>query len=133
MAAYASQIVPYLLKGQHSPAVVSGLGSDIMGSSKEVYNVNLELLMLIAMVMQGVQALLPGATDAFWLDRINHALDTGPGGDISGWLGWIILQVAPENLAQYGATEADTVASLRTKIETYNAGQQSLQAKKAVR
>lgn len=134
MADYSAQMVPTLLKALRSTAVVQALGTDVMGGSKETYNVVIEQLCLVAMVMKAIQDLHPTvATDAAWLARLNSALDTGPAGDQSGWPGWVVLQVAPENLAMYGATEADSVASLRTKIETYNAGQQSLQAKKAVR
>jgi hypothetical protein len=124
VADYAAQMVPTLLKALRSPTVVQALGTDIMGSTKEFYNIAVEQLCLVAMLMKVVQDLVPATvTDAFLLDRLAHALDTGPGGDMSGWPGWVVLQVAPENLAQYGATEADSVASLRAKIAAYNAAQ----------
>lgn len=123
MASYSSQIIPYLLKAQHSSAVTSALGTDVMAVGKETYNINLEVLTLIAMVMKAIQDIAPlQATDAFWLDRLNHALDTGPNGDTSGWLGWVVLQIRPEDLAIYGGLETDSIATLQAKIDAHNAG-----------
>lgn len=119
---YSSGYVPYLMQAQHSPAVCAGLGTDVMGSPKELYNVNLELLMLLSMVMKVISDVAPQVTDQVWADRLAHAMDTGPGGDRSGWPGWVVLQVTPEMLATYGATMADSVDVLRQKIAAYNAG-----------
>lgn len=122
MAAYSAQFVPYLLKAQQSDVVSEAMGTNVMGTDRQTYAVNLELLTLIAMVMKAVQDLVPGtATDAWWQQRLNAALDTGPGGDRSGWPGWVILQIRPEDLARYGATEADSIAALREKIAAYRA------------
>jgi hypothetical protein len=119
--AYSSQIVPSLLAAQHSPAVTEALGTDVMGASKEPYNINLTLLTLIAMVMKAIQDLHPTVvTDAVWQARLAAALDTGPGGDTSGWPGWVVLQVRPEDLVRYGATTADNVTTLQAKIAAYN-------------
>ncbi|MEU7170300.1 hypothetical protein ABZ949_02265 [Micromonospora tulbaghiae] len=121
MAAWSSQIVPHLLKAQHS--LRNDLGTDVMYADRQTYNINLELLALIAMVMKAVQDLHPTvATDAAWQQRLNVAVDTGPGGDRSGWPGWVLLQVPPEDLARYGATETDSVDVLRAKIDAYNNG-----------
>lgn len=121
MADYSAQMVPTLLKALRSPVIVQNLGTDVMGSAKETYNLILEMLCLIAMVMKAVQDLHPTtATDAAWLARLNGALDTGPGGDMSGWPGWVVLQVAPEKLALYRATETDDVPTLASKIASYN-------------
>lgn len=123
MAAYASQFVPYLLRAQHSRTVVESLGTDIMSTTKETYNDNLTILVLISMLMKIIQDLHPTvATDAAFLDRLNHALDTGPSGDQSGWLGWVVLQIKPEDLAIYGGLETDTIAVLQAKIDAHNAG-----------
>jgi hypothetical protein len=121
MAAWSSQFVPPLLKGQHS--VRDDLGTDVMSGNVEVYNVNLTTLALISMVMKAIQDIAPAvATDAFWQARLNIAVDTGPNGDRSGWPGWVLAQIAPEDLAIYGATEADSLAVLQAKIAAYNAG-----------
>jgi hypothetical protein len=119
MATWSAQFVPRLLKGQH--AIRAELGTDVMSGSREVYNTNLTTLALIGMVMKAVQDLAPAtATDAFWVDRLATAIDTGPGGDRSGWPGWILLQISPEDLAIYGATEADSLATLQAKITAHN-------------
>lgn len=122
MADWSASFVPYLLEGQHSHAVTDNLGTDIMGTAdKELYNVNLTLLMLISMVMKVVQDLAPDlVTDALLAHRLAIALDTGPNGDRSGWPGWVVLQVKPEDLAIYGATITDSVDALRAKIDAYN-------------
>jgi hypothetical protein len=121
MVAWSSQFVPYLLKGQHS--VRDDLGTDVISGSIEPYNVNLTVLSLISMVMKAIQDIAPGtATDAFWQARLNIAVDTGPNGDRSGWPGWVLAQIAPEDLAVYGATEADSLAVLRAKIAAHTAG-----------
>lgn len=123
MVAWSSQNVPHMLQAQHSSVVTDGLGTDIMGAERSQYNVNLVTLSLIAMVMKAVQDIVPEvATDQFWLDRLNTAVDTGAGGDRSGWPGWVLLQVKPEDLAKYGATTADSVPALQAKINAYNAG-----------
>lgn len=123
MVAWSAQNVPFMLQAQHSPAVTDNLGTDIMGSGRELYNTNLTLLSLIGMVMKAIQDISPTATDAFWQARLNTAIDTGAGGDRSGWPGWVILQVRPEDLAKYGATTSDSVPVLQAKIDAYNAGQ----------
>lgn len=123
MVAYSSGYVPYLLQAQHSPTVPATLGTDVMGAGKELYNVNLELLMLISMLMKVISDVAPQVTDQVWSDRLAIAMDTGPGGDRSGWPGWVILQVTPESLAQYGATTSDSVDVLRAKIAAWQAGQ----------
>jgi hypothetical protein len=122
VVAYSAQMVPTMLRAQHSVADL--LGTDVMGSNASAYNTNLETLALIAMVMKAVQDIAPTvATDAFWQSRLNLAIDTGPAGDRSGWPGWVLLQVAPERLADYGATLTDSAAVLQAKINAYNAGQ----------
>jgi hypothetical protein len=122
MAAWSSQYVPPLLKGQHSIRDV--LGTDVMTSgNRELYNINLTTLALIAMVMKAIQDIAPGvATDAFWQARLHVAIDTGPDGDRTGWAGWVLAQVAPEDLEIYGATEADSLAVLQAKIAAHNGG-----------
>lgn len=123
MVAYASQIVPFLLAAQRSSPVVDTLGTDIAGSSKETYNVNLELLCLIAMILKIMQDLHPTVvTDAALLARLSSALDTGPGGDMSGWPGYIVLQVPKEKLSIYGGLETDSVSVLLAKIQAHNDG-----------
>lgn len=122
MVAWSAQNVPSMLQAQHSTVVTNGLGTDIMGSGRELYNMNLTTLSLIGMVMKAIQDIAPAATDAFWQNRLNIAIDTGSGGDRSGWPGWVILQVRPEDLARYGATTDDSVPVLQAKIDAYNAG-----------
>lgn len=115
MATWSAQFVPPLLKGQHS--IRNELGTDVMSGGREIYNTNLTVLALFGMVMKAIQDIAPAvATDAFWQARLNVAIDTGPGGDRSGWPGWVLLQIAPEDLAVYGATEADSLATLQAKI-----------------
>jgi len=121
MAAWSSQFVPPLLKGQH--AISDQLGTDVMSTSGELYNINLTTLALIGMVMKAVQDIVPTtATDAWWQARLNVAIDTGPAGDRSGWAGWVLAQIAPEDLAIYGATEADSLSVLQAKIAAHNGG-----------
>lgn len=121
MAARSYQFVGPMLKAQH--AVRNDLGSDVMTADKQTYNINLELLALVAMVLKCVQDAVPGTfTDANLQQRLDTAIDTGPNGDRSGWPGWIVLQVPPEDLGKYGATEADSVPSLQAKIDAYRAG-----------
>lgn len=123
MVAWSAQMVPSMLQAQHSPDITAALGTDIMGSDRGAYNTNLTTLALIAMVLKMLQDLNPTVvTDAVILQRLGIAIDTGPGGDRTGWPGWVLLGVAPERLAQYGATTADSAASLQTKIDAYNAG-----------
>lgn len=118
---YSSGYVPYLVKALHNARDL--IGTDIMGTDHYRYLQFLEMVTLIAMVMKAVQDLHPGvATDAAWQQRLSISLDTGPGGDRSGWPGWVVLQVPPERLADYGATEADSIASLQAKIDAFNAG-----------
>jgi hypothetical protein len=116
---YSSGYVPYLLQAQHSRAVCDALGTDVMGSGKETYNINLEILMLISMLMKVISDVAPTITDAAWQQRLNIAMDTGPNGDRSGWPGWVVLQVPPESLGLYGASLTDSVATLQQKIAAY--------------
>jgi hypothetical protein len=121
---YSAGYVPYLVKALHNARDM--IGTDIMGADHYRYLQFLEMITLIAMVMKVIQDLHPGvATDAAWQQRLNASLDTGPGGDRSGWPGWVILQVPPEQLAMYGATEADSAGVLRAKIDAFNAGELS--------
>lgn len=118
--AFSSRLVPPLLQGMHS--IAGELGTDVMLIPTEAYRVNLEILSLIAMTLQIIQDLAPTVlTDDVLAQRLAIAVDTGPNGDRSGWPGWAILQVRTEDLAMYGATTSDTVASLQAKIAAYNA------------
>lgn len=120
MADRPYQFVGPLLKAMHS--VADDLGTDVMHSGKGPYNVTLELLALLAMTLKIIQDLAPTTvTDAYLQQRLNVAIDTGPGGDRSGWPGWILLQIAPEKLAQLGATETDTVPVLQAKLDAWYA------------
>src|SRR5690349_23408975 len=75
MAAWSSQFVPPLLKGQH--AISDQLGTDVMSTSGELYNINLTTLALIGMVMKAVQDIVPTtATDAWWQDRKSTRLNS---------------------------------------------------------
>lgn len=97
------------------------LGTDIMMTNKELYNAVLMLLSLQAMTLKILQDLNPAVvTDAALQLRLDTAIDTGPGGDRSGWPGWLVLGVSPSLLAQYGATETDSPDVLRAKIDAYN-------------
>lgn len=115
MVAKSADFVPYLLGAQRT-VVRDGLGTDIMGGEKSLYNTNLSTLSLIAMVMKVIQDLNPAvATDAAWQARLNAAIDmTG------GWPGWILGQVRPEDLAMYGATMSDSLEVLQQKIRDYD-------------
>jgi hypothetical protein len=116
MVAKSADFVPYLLNAQRSQVIRDALGTDIMGSEKALYNVNLINLSLISMVMKVVQDLHPTvATDAAWQTRLNSAVDmTG------GWPGWILGQIRTEDLATYGATTSDTLEQLQQKIRDYD-------------
>jgi hypothetical protein len=121
MATYSSQFVPTLLKAMHQSADL--VGTDPMGTERSRYLQLVEVLALIAMTLKIIQDLHPTAvTDAALLDRLNACLDTGPGGDKSGWPGWILLQIPPQDLAMYGATETDSAAALQAKMDAYNSG-----------
>ncbi|GAA0528867.1 hypothetical protein GCM10010172_06850 [Paractinoplanes ferrugineus] len=129
MANRPYEFVSALLKAEH--AIAPDLGTDVMSSDKQSYNINLLTLSLVAMTLKIVQDLHPDlVTDAALLDRLNTAIDTGPNGDRSGWPGWILLQVRPEQLARYGATETDTVPQLQAKIDAFN-NALNVQGKKA--
>lgn len=118
---YSAKYAPPLLAAEHSIAV--DLGVDVMAVGPELYRINLLTLSLIGMVMKVISDVAPAVTDTVWQQRLAIAVDTGPGGDRSGWPGWVLLQITPELLAQYGATTADSVASLQAKIAAYNGGQ----------
>ncbi len=123
MADWSSQMVGPMLQGMHSLA--GDLGVDIMWSDSGTYRIVLELLALQAMTLKIIQDLHPAAvTDAALLQRLGIAVDTGPGGDRSGWPGWILLQIPPEALAQYGGTLTDTVPQLKAKIDAWNTAHQ---------
>lgn len=118
---WSAGYVPYLLKAMHN--VRQDVGTSPMSLDRTQFMVLLEVLSMIGMVMKAMQDLHPAvATDAAFSQRLGIAIDTGPAGDRSGWPGWVVLQVAPEKLALYGATEADSVAVLQQKINAYNAG-----------
>lgn len=120
MADYSAQFVPPLLKAMHNAA--GTVGTDPLGTEQSRYLQLVEVLALIAMTLKIIQDLHPAAvTDAVLNQRLAAALDTGPGGDRSGWPGWVLLQIPPELLPQYGATEADTAPILKQKIDAYNA------------
>lgn len=117
---FSAQIVPYLVKAMHGAR--DTIGTDIMIGDRSRYLEILEILALIAVVMKGIQDLHPdAATDAEWARRLNLALDTGPAG-ARDWPGWVYLQIQPEDLARYGATEADSVPVLQAKIDAFNLG-----------
>jgi hypothetical protein len=117
---YSAGFVPYLVKAMH--AARGTIGTDVMIGDRSRYLETLEILSLIAMVMKMIQDLHPTvATDAVMAQRLNISLDTGPAG-ARDWLGWVYLQIQPELLARYGATEADSVAVLQAKIDAYNLG-----------
>jgi hypothetical protein len=117
---YSAGYLPYLLKAMHNAAGLTG--TDIMGADRGRYLQHLELLTLIAMLMKVIQDLHPTvATDAAWLQRLNASLDTGPGG-AKDWPGWIVLEIPPEQLAMYGATETDSPAALQAKLDAFNSG-----------
>lgn len=118
MADYSALFVPPLLKAMHNSRTVVGTG--VLGTERSRYLQILELLALISMVLKVIQDLHPDlATDAAFAQRLGLALDTGPGG-AKDWPGWVMLQIPPEDLAMYGATETDSPAVLKAKIDAYN-------------
>jgi hypothetical protein len=118
LASYSAEFVPPLLKAMHNAREL--VGTDPLGTERSRYLQIVKTLVLVAMILKIIQDLHPGVvTDAVLAQRLAIALDTGPGGDKSGWPGWVLLQVAPEDLAQYGATEADNLATLQAKIAAY--------------
>ena len=120
MADFPYQLVGPMLQGMHN--IRDDIGTDALRCDRQTYNITIEVLVLIGMVIKAIQDIAPTvATDAFWQARLNTAIDTGPGGDRSAWPGWILLQVPPEDLAKYGATLTDTVPALQAKIDAYNA------------
>jgi hypothetical protein len=117
---YSAGYVPFLLKAMHN--IRTDVGTSPLLVDRTQYMVVLELLSLTSMVMKVVQDLVPATvTDALWQARLGIAIDTGPAG-ARDWPGWVLLQVAPEKLALYGATESDSAAVLQQKINAYNAG-----------
>jgi hypothetical protein len=121
MADWSAQYVPALIKAMHNSAPI--LGTDPLGAPRAQYLVMLELLAVNAMTLKIIQDLHPDlATDSEFQHRLDIALDTGADGDKSGWPGWVLLQVPPEMLAQYGATEADSADVLQAKMDAYNNG-----------
>lgn len=121
MASRPYQFVAPMLKAQHNLRYT--MGTDVVTADKQTYNVNLQILSLIAMVLKCLQDAVPLMfTDANLQQRLNEAIDTGANGDRSGWPGWIVLQVPPEDLAKYGATEADLIPQLQAKIDAWIAG-----------
>lgn len=120
MADFPYQFVGPMLQGMHN--IRNDIGTDPMHADRTLYNITVELLVLTSMMMKAIQDIAPTvANDAFWQQRLNTAIDTGPAGDRSAWPGWILLQVPPEDLAKYGATLTDTVPALQAKIDAYNA------------
>jgi hypothetical protein len=118
---YSAGFVTYLVKAMHNAR--TDIGTDIMAGDHSQYLQFLELLAIDAMLMKAIQDLHPdAATDAAWAQRLNISLDTGPNG-ARNWPGWVVLQVPPERLAKYGATEADSVPVLQAKIDAWNAAQ----------
>lgn len=118
--AFSARLVPSMLLGQHS--VSDALGTDVMFVGREQYNLNLETLALVAMVLQIIQDLAPTVvTDDLLQQRLNLALDTGPNGDRSGWPGWALMQIRPEDLMMYGANLTDDLPTLEAKVAAYNA------------
>jgi hypothetical protein len=116
---YSAHYVPYLVKAMHDAS--HDVGFDVMYSDRGQYLEMLELLALSATIMKVISDVAPQVTDGVWAQRLAIALDTGPGGDRSGWPGWVVLQVPPEHLARYGAAETDDVSTLQAKIAAYNA------------
>lgn len=119
MADYSAQFVPPLVKAMHNAAGL--VGTDVLYSERSQYLAILEILSIQAMTLKLIQDLAPQVTDAILADRLNAALDTGPNG-AKDWPGWVMLQVPPESLAQYGATEADSPQVLQQKIDAHNGG-----------
>jgi hypothetical protein len=117
---FSANYVPYLVKAMHNAS--KDVGFDVMYSDRGEYLQLLEVLSLLAMVMKVISDVAPQVTDAVWSQRLSISLDTGSGGDRSGWPGWVVLQVPPERLAQYGASETDSVPVLQGKIAAYYAG-----------
>lgn len=121
MADMSYQFVGPMLQAMHS--IAGEIGTDIMGADTGTYRLAVELLALQAMTLKIIQDLHPDVvTDAVLQQRLNIAVDTGLGGDRSGWPGWILLQVRPDDLARYGATTTDTVPQLQAKIAAFNQG-----------
>jgi hypothetical protein len=121
MAAWSAQFVPALVKAMHNAAPI--VGTDPLGAPPAQFRLMVELLAINAMTLKIIQDLAPGVvTDEFLQERLNIALDTGPDGDKSGWPGWLLAQVSPEMLQQYGADETDSEDVLKQKIDAYNSG-----------
>lgn len=119
MADRPYQFVGPILQAMH--AIADQVGTDVMWSGRDLYNAVVELICLHAMTLKIIQDLHPTlVTDQVLQQRLNEAIDTGPNGDRSGWPGWVLMQIAPEDLARYGATTADTLATLQTKIAIWN-------------
>lgn len=112
MPAKSADFIPYLLDGQH--AIRNDLGTDIMHSQKDLYNINLTTLALISMVMKVIQDVAPQVTDQVWADRLAGSIDmTG------GWPAWILSQIAREDLALYGASVTDSLETILAKKAAY--------------
>jgi hypothetical protein len=118
LADYSAQYVPALLKAMHNARFTVGTG--VMGTERSRYLQILEMLTLFGMLLKIIQDIHPDvATDAAFTQRLNISLDTGPNG-AKDWPGWVMLQIPPEDLPSYGATETDSPAVLQAKINAYN-------------
>lgn len=96
MAQYVHTYVAELLKRQRIAANL--LGSDPLGAGKELYSVNVSIMLLIGVIMKALTerpavAGQPLMTDAEWIARLNTALDQGA--PPNEWPAWIVNQTDP--------------------------------------
>lgn len=95
MAQFAHQYVAELLRresalSQSHPTVIP---TDIITAEKPTYSINLMTLLFIGVVMKAITD-IGAVTDAQWIDRLNHAIDSSPE---LPWPQWILDQVHPES------------------------------------
>ena len=91
MAQFVHQYVGELLKRQHlvAQAYPDVIGTDPMYSSRQLYNLNLQVLLMIGTVMKKISEVAPQVTDQVWIDALNHAIDSSPQ---APWPDWVLNQ-----------------------------------------
>lgn len=91
MAEFVHQYVGELLKRQHAlaEAYPDVVGTDIMSSTRQLYNINLMNLMIMGVIMKVISDLSPVVTDQVWIDRLDQAIDSSLQ---DPWPDWIVNQ-----------------------------------------
>jgi hypothetical protein len=91
MAQFIHQYVGELLRRQHTVAQAfpDVIGTDPMFTSRQLYNLNLQTLMILGVIMKVISDVAPQVTDEVWLSRLDAAIDSSPE---FPWPQWILDQ-----------------------------------------